>query len=365
MNDVSMLAMIKSGVYFGHRKRFGCPAFGPYIYGIREGVHIINLEKTLPLFEEALSFASQTVYSQGEILIVGTKRAAQEIVKKHASDCGMPYIDKRWLGGMLTNFKTIKKSVKRLIELSEQIERGLPDDLTKKEKLSLQREQIKLENSLGGIKNMSSLPDAIFVIDIGSENIAVAEAKRLGIPVIGIVDTNCSPEGIDYPVPGNDDSRRAIDFYLSALSATISKSKSKLAEELAVTNAAKEKEEKSVKSFGRGPSKKVVVSDSHGDIAKLAVKNDEKESAKPVSEEKPSSSAAPKVIKKAKKVTEEPKIVPADTKPAAKAAAKTAAKPAAKAAAKPAAKPAAKAAAKPAAKKSTAKVAKKTSTKDK
>jgi small subunit ribosomal protein S2 len=296
MNDVSMLAMIKSGVYFGHRKRFGCPAFSPYLYGIREGIHIINLEKTLPLFEQALSFASQTIYNQGEILIVGTKRAAQESVKKHASECGMPYVDKRWLGGMLTNFKTIKKSVKRLSDLSEQIENGLSDDLTKKEKLTLLREQEKLENSLGGIKNMSSLPDAIFVIDIGSENIAVAEAKRLGIPVIGIVDTNCSPEGIDYPIPGNDDSRRSIDFYLSALAATISKSKEKVAEELAAKSTKEEKDEAAVKSFTKSGAKKVVVAEKHSEIVKKS--SPKKEETK---EDVKSSEEAPKVIKKTRK----------------------------------------------------------------
>jgi small subunit ribosomal protein S2 len=296
MNDVSMLAMIKSGVYFGHRKRFGCPAFSPYLYGIREGIHIINLEKTLPLFEQALSFASQTIYNQGEILIVGTKRAAQESVKKHASECGMPYVDKRWLGGMLTNFKTIKKSVKRLSDLSEQIENGLSDDLTKKEKLTLLREQEKLENSLGGIKNMSSLPDAIFVIDIGSENIAVAEAKRLGIPVIGIVDTNCSPEGIDYPIPGNDDSRRSIDFYLSALAATISKSKEKVAEELAAKSTKEDKDEAAVKSFTKSGAKKVVVAEKHSEIVKKS--SPKKEETK---EDVKSSEEAPKVIKKTRK----------------------------------------------------------------
>lgn len=319
MNDVSMLAMIKSGVYFGHRKRFGCPAFSPYLYGVREGIHIINLEKTLPMFEDALSFAAQTVYNQGEILVVGTKRAAQELVKKHAADCGMPYVDKRWLGGMLTNFKTIKRSVKRLTELSEQIEQGLSEDLTKKEKLSLQREQIKLQNSLGGIKEMGTLPDALFVIDISSENIAIAEAKRLGIPVIAVVDTNCSPEGIDYVIPGNDDSRRSIDFYLSALSATIAKSKAKLAEELAATNAVKEKEEKAVNSFTKGATKKVVVAEKHEDIAKQAAQV----------EEKPAEPAAPKVIKKVKKAatetteTEKPAKKAAVKKPVAKTTAKS------------------------------------------
>lgn len=292
MNDVSMLAMIKSGVYFGHRKRFGCPAFAPYLYGAREGIHIINLEKTLPMFESALAFASQTIYNQGEILVVGTKRAAQDSVKKYATECGMPYVDKRWLGGMLTNFKTIKKSVKRLLDLSEQIENGLQDDLTKKEKLTLYREKEKLENTLGGIKDMSSLPDAIFVIDIGSENIAVAEAKRLGIPVIGVVDTNCSPEGIDYPIPGNDDSRRAIEFYLSALSLTISKSKAKIAEELA---AKAPKEEAAVKSVTKAGTKKVVVAEKHSDIAKKA-------SMTATEEKKAEKEEAPKVIKKTKKV---------------------------------------------------------------
>ena len=324
MNEVSMLAMIKSGVYFGHRKRFGCPAFFPYVYTVREGVQIINLEKTLPMFESALDFAAQTVYNQGEILIVGTKRAAQPLVKKHATTCNMPYVDKRWLGGMLTNYKTIKRSVKRLAGLDEQLQNGLSEDLTKKEKLSLQRERDKLESSLGGIKNMHSLPDAIFVIDIGSENIAVAEAKRLGIPVIGVVDTNCSPEGIDFAIPGNDDSRRAIDFYLSALSATISKSQEKLAEEMA--NAKPEKEDKNtVKSYAKGSEKKVLVASKHETVATIATEA-AAESAPKVEETKEIVSK-PKVIRKKSADKQSTKVetaeVTSEKKPVAK---KTAAK---------------------------------------
>ena len=242
MNDISMSAMIKAGVYFGHRKSFLCPDMKPMIYGMHQGMHIINLEKTLPMFQSALEFASSIIYNQGQILIVGTKRAAQQLVKKYSLDCGMPYIDKRWLGGTLTNFKTIKKSVKRLSDLDELIEQGLPDTLTKKEKLSLVRERNKLDASLGGIKYMTSLPDAIYVIDIGNEKIAVTEAKRLGIPVIGIVDTNCSPIGIDYPIPGNDDARRSIDLYLSAMSSTIIESHARITAELAISAKSNEKD---------------------------------------------------------------------------------------------------------------------------
>ena len=317
MNEVSMLAMIKSGVYFGHRKRFGCPAFFPYVYTVRDGVQIINLEKTLPMFESALDFVAQTIYNQGEILIVGTKRAAQPLVKKHAQACNMPYVDKRWLGGMLTNYKTIKRSVKRLTDLNEQTAQGYSDDLTKKEKLSLQRERDKLESSLGG-KDMNSLPDAIFVIDIGSENIAIAEAKRLGIPVIGIVDTNCSPEGIDYPVPGNDDSRRAIDFYLSALSATIQKSQEQLAEALANS---KDKEQKAtVKSYAKGGAKKVVVAQKHEVVAQIAAEEAQAEAKPAPTEEAP---AKPKVIRK--KTTKVAVEAEAEKAPAKKAAPKKAA----------------------------------------
>ena len=292
MKNISMLAMIKSGVYFGHRKRFGCPAFGPYLYGVREGIHIINLEKTLPMLDSALNFISQTVYNQGEVLIVGTKRAAQDLVRENAVACGMPYVDKRWLGGMLTNFKTIKKSVKRLTDLSDQIKQGLPETLTKKEKLSLFREKDKLSDSLGGIEHMNSLPDAVFVIDIGAENIAVAEAKRLGIPVIGIVDTNCSPLGIDYPIPGNDDSRRAINFYLTAIAEVVSESKAKLAEEMAATAAVKEKELKTVKAYSGGTAKSVPVAEKKEDLAKIVSLASEKNSASAATKK------VPKVIKK-------------------------------------------------------------------
>ena len=330
MSNLSMAAMIKAAVYFGHRKSFLCPAMKPMIYSIHDGMHIINLEKTLPLFKEALEFVDKLIYNQGQILIVGTKRAAQPLVKKYASECGMPYIDKRWLGGTLTNFKTIKKSVKRLSDLTDMMEQGLPDNLTKKEKLSIMREQGKLSASLGGIKDMSSLPDALFVIDIGAEKIAVAEAKRLGIPVIGIVDTNCSPLKVDFPIPGNDDARRAIDLYLSTLIEVIVTSKSRIEGELAIAAAASEKD--TVKTYTKKPAKKTAEANEKAAEPKAAT-----EAKKP---------AAPKVVKKTK-VVEAPKAEavekPAEAKkaPAAKKAEAKVEKPAAK---KPAAKkaPAAK-----------------------
>jgi small subunit ribosomal protein S2 len=289
MSNLTMAAMIKAAVYFGHRKSFLCPAMKPMIYSIHDGMHIINLEKTLPLFEEALEFIDKLIYNQGEILIVGTKRAAQPLVKKYASECGMPYIDKRWLGGTLTNFKTIKRSVKRLLDLTDMIEQGLPENLTKKEKLSIMREQGKLNASLGGIKDMSSLPDALFVIDIGAEKIAVAEARRLGIPVIGIVDTNCSPLNVDFPIPGNDDARRAIDLYLSNLTDVITKAKAKIAGELAVVAAANEKDQ--LKTY----TKKAVKKPDEASTV-VSTKKDDDTSAAPAVKK----AAAPKVVKKTK-----------------------------------------------------------------
>lgn len=215
--SVSMRQMLEAGVHFGHQTRFWNPQMAPYIFGARNKIHIINLEKTLPLFQDALSFASSTAAHRGKVLFVGTKRAAQHIVKEQAMRCGMPYVNQRWLGGMLTNYKTVRQSIKRLKELEAMVANGLLNKMTKKEASGVSREIAKLEASIGGIKNMSGLPDVIFVIDTGHEKNAIAEAKKLGIPVIGIVDTNHSPHGIDYLVPGNDDSARAIELYASAM----------------------------------------------------------------------------------------------------------------------------------------------------
>ena len=216
MANVSMRDMLQAGVHFGHQTRYWNPKMKPFIFGARNKVHIINLEKTVPLFNEALSFINSVSQKKGKVLFVGTKRAAGEAVKEAALKCGQYYVNKRWLGGMLTNWKTVRQSIKRLKDLETQSQDGTFEKLTKKELLMLQREITKLENSLGGIKDMGGLPDVIFVIDADHEHIAVTEARNLGIPVVGVVDTNSNPDGVDYIIPGNDDAIRAIQLYLNA-----------------------------------------------------------------------------------------------------------------------------------------------------
>jgi len=213
MADVTMRQMLEAGVHFGHQTRYWNPKMGPFIFGARGKIHIINLEKTLPLLSDALNFVSKLASQRGSILFVGTKRAASKALQEEAQRCGMPYVSQRWLGGMLTNYRTIKASVKRLHQLEEMVADGKVEHLVKKEVLQLTRERDKLEKSLGGIKDMKGLPDALFVIDVGHEDIAVKEARKLGIPVIAVVDTNCSPDGIDYVIPGNDDAIRSIRLY--------------------------------------------------------------------------------------------------------------------------------------------------------
>ncbi len=216
MPQVTMRQMLEAGVHFGHQTRYWNPRMSPYIFGARGKIHIINLEKTLPLFTDAMNFISGLAQKRGTILFVGTKRSAREAIKEEASRCGMPYISQRWLGGMLTNFRTVKQSVARLKELETMAGDGSFDRLVKHEVLSLVREREKLEKSLGGIKEMNRLPDALFVIDIGHEDIAVKEAKKLGIPVVAVVDTNYDPSLVDYAIPGNDDAIRAVQLYASA-----------------------------------------------------------------------------------------------------------------------------------------------------
>ena len=215
MADITMRQMLEAGVHFGHQTRYWSPKMAPYIFGSRNKIHIINLETTLPLFQEAMNFLGSVTAAKGKVLFVGTKRQASKLVREHAERCGCPFVDHRWLGGMLTNFKTVKNSIARLIELDELNSSGAIDRLSKKEALILERERSKLDRSLSGIRDMTGLPDCIFVIDVDHEKIAVAEAKKLKIPVVGIVDTNSSPEGIDYPIPGNDDAIRAVRLYLS------------------------------------------------------------------------------------------------------------------------------------------------------
>ena len=225
MTDVSMRQMLEAGVHFGHQTRFWSPKMGPYIFGARNKIHIINLEKTLPMFREALNFLGSVTADRRKILFVGTKRQAGKIVREEATRCNCPYVDHRWLGGMLTNFKTVKNSIARLVELDEMVSTGATMGLTKKETLMLERERAKLNRSLSGIREMKGLPDALFVIDVDHERIAVSEARKLGIPVVGVCDTNSSPEGIDYLIPGNDDAIRAIRLYLQGAADAIIEAK--------------------------------------------------------------------------------------------------------------------------------------------
>ena len=216
MPQVTMRQMLEAGVHFGHQTRYWDPKMGPFIFGARGKIHIINLEKTMPLFNDAMNFISAIAQKRGTILFVGTKRSARESIKEEATRCGMPYMSMRWLGGTLTNFRTVKASVARLKELEANETNGIFEKMVKHEVLSLRRERDKLEASLGGIKDMNRLPDALFVIDIGHENIAVQEAKKLGIPVIAVVDTNYDPNLVDYAIPGNDDAIRAVQLYVRA-----------------------------------------------------------------------------------------------------------------------------------------------------
>ncbi|MES2953992.1 MAG: 30S ribosomal protein S2 [Pseudomonadota bacterium] len=218
--STSMREMLEAGVHFGHQTRFWNPKMAPYIFGHRNRIHIINLEKSLPMFEDAMKFAKQLSANRGTILMVGTKRQARELVSAEAKRAGVPFVDQRWLGGMLTNFKTVKTSIKRLKEMKAQQEVGL-DSLSKKEQLTFKREMEKLEKDIGGIQDMNALPDAIFVIDVGFHKIAILEAKKLGIPLIGVVDSNHSPIGIDYVIPGNDDSSKAVALYARGIADAI------------------------------------------------------------------------------------------------------------------------------------------------
>ena len=226
--SVTMREMLEAGVHFGHQTRFWNPKMAPYIFGHRNKIHIINLERSLPLFQEASKFVRQLAANRGTILFVGTKRQARDTIAAEAKRCGMPYVDQRWLGGMLTNFKTVKTSLKRLKEMKTQQEGGL-DAMSKKEQLMFTREMAKLERDIGGIQDMASLPDAIFVIDVGFHKIAVAEAKKLGIPLVGVVDSNHSPLGINYVIPGNDDSSKAVVLYARGIADAVLEGKANAA----------------------------------------------------------------------------------------------------------------------------------------
>jgi len=246
MATVTMRQMLEAGVHFGHQTRYWSPKMAPYIYGERNNIHIFNLESSLPALNDAANFLGKIASKNGRVLFVGTKRAARDAIKDAAVECNMPYVNRRWSGGMMTNFKTVKVSVKRLLELEAMQADGGFDRLSKKEALGLTREHDKLEKSMGGIKHMERLPDALFVIDVGHERIAIAEAKKLGIPVVAVVDSNNTPEGVDYVVPGNDDAIRAIQLYANAISGAVTDGKrasGNMQEEAVAASEAKAAEE--------------------------------------------------------------------------------------------------------------------------
>ncbi|MFT3758330.1 30S ribosomal protein S2 [Thauera sp.] len=230
--SVTMRQMLEAGVHFGHQTRFWNPRMAPYIFGQRNKIHIVNLEKTMVKYNEAMDFVRKLAANRGNIMFVSTKRQAREIIAEEAARAGMPFVDERWLGGMLTNFKTVKQSIKRLKEVEAMIEDGSIERLSKREALTVRREMEKLQKSIGGIKDMGGLPDALFVIDVGYHKIAITEAQKLGIPVVAVVDTNHSPEGVDYVIPGNDDSSRAIRLYARGVADAVLQGRSQVLQEI-------------------------------------------------------------------------------------------------------------------------------------
>jgi small subunit ribosomal protein S2 len=264
MADVTMRQMLEAGVHFGHQTRYWNPKMAPYIFGERGKIHIINLEKTLPLFNDAMNYLGSMVANGGTVLFVGTKRSAQTAVMENATRCGMPYVNHRWLGGMLTNYKTVRQSIKRLKELESMAANGSFDRISKKEGLMLTREMEKLERSLGGIKDMRGIPDAMFVVDVGHEKIAISEAQKIGIPVVGVVDTNNSVDGVDYVIPGNDDAIRAIKLYVESAADAIETGRLSVAHAVAdSTDEFVELDEggatKPARKKARAPARKVTV----------------------------------------------------------------------------------------------------------
>ena len=235
MAEITMRDMLAAGVHFGHQTRYWNPKMSPYIFGSRNSIHVINLERTMPALEESLAYVRSLAARKKKILFVGTKRAAAKVIREQAERVGMPYVDQRWLGGMLTNYKTIRQSIRRLTDLEEQAEAGTLELLTKKEALQKRRLMAKLERSLGGIKEMGGLPDALFVVDVEFERIAISEANKLAIPVVGVVDTNSDPEGVDYVIPGNDDAIRAVRLYVTAVADAILEGKNQGSEDVSVS----------------------------------------------------------------------------------------------------------------------------------
>lgn len=320
MSKITMREMLEAGVHFGHQKRFWNPKMKPFIFGEHHKIHIINLEKTLPLYNDAVNFLSKIAARRGKVLFVGTKKAAQDAVKEEAIRAGMPYVNHRWLGGMLTNYKTVRQSIKRLKDFEKAKEEGLFDRLVKKEALMREREIIKLEKSFGGIRNMNGLPDALFVIDSMHEKIAIDEARRLGIPVVCIVDTNSDPDGIDYVIPGNDDAIRAIRLYLKGIVDSILTAKEHLKAdekedaEQAPRDKKSAKHQPTVKTKAKAKVEEVI--EESAEIlepakAKAKTKAIEEEVAVAVSEEKAEEKAAEKkVVKKASSAASTEKAEP-------------------------------------------------------
>jgi small subunit ribosomal protein S2 len=379
-----MRQMLEAGVHFGHQTRFWNPKMAPFIFGERNKIHIINLEKSLPMAREACAFVKATVADGGKVLFVGTKRAARESIRNHATRAGMPFVSYRWLGGMLTNYKTIRQSVKRLLTLEQMAEEGAFEGLTKKEILGLNREQEKLERSLGGIKEMKSLPDVLFVVDVDHEDIAVREARKLGIPVVAVVDTNCSPDGVDYIIPGNDDAMRAIELYSGMVADAVLDGKASLPEvalgedefveldeegNVKKASSRKKKTTKKAKvkkkaATGKAPVKaeapKAEAAPAEAPKAEAAPAEEPKAEAAPAEEPTPDAAEAEAPAAEAPEKGAEAAAEPAaaEDKPEEAAADAAAAEPAAKKVAKKAAKKTAKKATKKAAKKTTKKAAK-------
>ncbi len=293
MSSVSMRLMLEAGVHFGHQTRFWNPKMSDFIFGARNKIHIVNLEKTLPLYNDAVNAIGKIAASRGTILFVGTKRAARNTMQEEAARCGMPYVNHRWLGGMLTNYKTIRQSIQRLTDLEEMSTTGGFARLTKKEALGLRREMEKLEKVLGGIKHMKGLPDALFVIDVGHEEIAVNEANKLGIPVFGIVDTNNSPDGIDYVIPGNDDAIKAIRLYAQGLADAIIEGR---ASAVIQAEDVEEVAPKGKVAIKQAPAKKPASAAGQANVAEAAADTDADEGA--VAAESATKVAKKKVAKK-------------------------------------------------------------------
>ncbi len=330
MARISMRQMLEAGVHFGHQTRYWCPKMAPYIFGERNKIHIFNLEKTVPLMDEAQNFLSSLASRNGIVLFVGTKRAARDAVRESARACGMPYVNRRWLGGMMTNFKTVKHSIGRLKELEKMFADGSLNKLNKKERLELERERDRLERGLGGIKDMERLPDALFVIDVGHEDIAVAEARKLNIPVVAVVDSNNTPDGVDYIVPGNDDALRAIQLYTQSVAEAIQTGKS-LAPGVAEGTDEFIELDESGRPKTTAAGKKPAASKKKAGPAKAAPKAEKTEKVEPEAEEPVAGAAesapAPEAAQSAETATAESDVkTEAEAEPESAAAGETASK---------------------------------------